>query len=141
MLDQSFLIGALTSLLSALVGGAFVAIVSHTFSAKRDTRNKQRELRVKNLIEIFEAFDSSDLVPPEEEKRALEIAVSKVQLFGDEILVEYTRKFLDAMKINGSQNIDDFMRKLRAEIRSELGLSPLNTDFVILRYNELPPLK
>ena len=139
MWDQSFMVGAVSSLVSALIGGALVAIVNHGFSARRDTRNKQRELRVKNLIEIFEAFDSSDLVDPQLEKRALETAVSKVQLFGDEALVGHTREFLNAMKVSGSHNTDALMRKLRDEIRSELGLSKLTTDFVILRYNEISP--
>ena len=135
MVEQRTLISAGLVVLGVVVGG----YLNHFLSSRRDTRNKQREIRVRNLIEIFEAFDSSTLVAPQVEKRALEIAVSKVQLFGDEHLVGLTKEFLDAMMKTGSHNTDPLMRKLRDEIRSELGLCSLATNFVILRYDEISP--
>jgi hypothetical protein len=130
---------AVLSLLGGLIGGAAINILGHFLSDRRDTRNKRREIIVQNLIEIFEAFDSSTLTDPMQEKIALEKAVSKIQLYGDEALVKLSSDFLIAMKNVGSCNTDTLMRKLRDEIRSELGLSRLSTNFVILRYDEISP--
>ena len=130
---------AVLSLFGGLIGGAAINILGHFLSNRRDTRNKRREIIVQNLIEIFEAFDSSTLTDPMQEKIALEKAISKIQLYGDETLVKLSGDFLIAMKDVGSCNTDTLMRKLRDEIRSELGLSRLSTNFVILRYDEISP--
>jgi hypothetical protein len=117
----------------AIVGGA----VTHILTRSRDVKNKKRELIVRNLIEAYEAFDSSTLREPREEMLAVETAVAKLQLFGDQKLIELTQEFCAAMHKSGNHNTDKLMKEIRRQIRIELELPMTNSNFSILRYTEL----
>ena len=123
----------LLAFFGAIVGG----LVAHRLSSRRDVSNKKRELIVRNLIDAYEAFDSSTLRDPREEMLAVEGAVAKLQLFGDEKIIGLTHEFCDAMRLEGKQNIDRLMKELRRQLRKELELSEIESDFKVLRYTEL----
>ena len=121
----------------AFFGAVVGALITHQFSSRRDVSNKKRELIVRNLIEAYEAFDSSTLRDPMEEMLAVESAVAKLQLFGDQKIINLTHEFCDEMSKSGSQNIDRLMKEIRRQIRLELELPSTDSDFKILRYTEL----
>lgn len=103
-------------------GGWFVA---HWFSARRDTRNKQRDARVQFLREAYKTIaaicDSNDLIGKLPD---LQSALNDIQLFGTPEQVELLGKFVSEIN-SGSANLNDLMAELRDEIRDQLSLEPL----------------
>ncbi|KXF79201.1 hypothetical protein ATN84_05605 [Paramesorhizobium deserti] len=128
---------AALALISAVIGGGFVALVNHLFTSKRERENKRRELIVKHLLEIHDAIAVLSFVEPKDEVQAIERAVDRIQLFGDPELLRLTKKFCDDIKSARQSNTNELIKHVRSQIRRELGLAPISSDLEILRFHEL----
>ncbi len=119
--------------------GAIVAfigwIVVHELSAKRDKKNKQRDIRFNYLISAYRTLaDSSKRKPSPEYNRKMESALADIQLFGDEQQIEMANKFMNeyeeksknAKGVTFEISIDPLLKEFRNNLRKELNLFAIN---------------
>lgn len=126
--------------LGGLAAGAFVAVLTHGFTSRRDRANRQSEMRIQFLLHAYRLLaDASnrDLQRNPDDARAFEQAVEDVQLLGTKAQAEKARDLATVMASEGGASPDDLLRTLRADLREELGLSPISDGPLHLRFNRL----
>ncbi|OJW12514.1 hypothetical protein [Mucilaginibacter sp. 44-25] len=114
-------------------------VVAHYFNTKRDKTLKRREIITKHLIDSYKIL-AYDIVHREysvELVRKLELPLVELQLFGTKRQIELAQKLAYDMKKGGAVNMNDLINDLRAELRKELELEPVNEDIHFIRYKKI----
>ncbi|SOD18918.1 hypothetical protein SAMN06297164_1915 [Nitrosomonas ureae] len=100
--------------------------IVHRMASNRDRINKKRDLRVKYLIEAYQAIESAcsrgENAPYRER---LERAVGDVQLFGNSEQVQLAKKFSTDMESTTFGDPRSLLVALRDDLRRELNLEPV----------------
>lgn len=92
-------------------------------------------MRIQYLIEVYETLSDSCL--RNDYSPNIEMAVTKVQLFGTEDQIKLTHDFLKEFSQNHTANYNELLQKLRDDLRRELNLSNLkNRRILHLRVRE-----
>lgn len=129
-MNWELLIPTTLATLVAVVGW----IVAHRSNAARDIRNKQREIRVKYLTEIYEVLwelgRNVDIIPTH---REVENAVSRIQLYGSERQIKLCEKFVREITETGAATYTDLTVDIRNSVREELGLDIVSTNLNLLK--------
>jgi hypothetical protein len=123
------LLTAIVSLVSALVGGTFV----HFLTKRRDRDTKRRELVTKHLIEIWGDLDAAGRPKNNSDVLKMEKAVSNIQLFGSEKMMEMARAAAIEMSAVHTTDLTKLLTGLRDALRSELGLPATSQKYLALR--------
>lgn len=127
---------------------SFIAVAGwfagHKFSARRDTANRLMSLRVKELLDVYRLLESASGGEASATAcRAIEKAVSDLQLLGSDDLVAQTREL--ARSFEGvhteSVTIEDLMQTLLRSIRRDLGLSVRKEPTLHLSLTYTPPTR
>ncbi|MGH8073756.1 MAG: hypothetical protein ACREO4_06755 [Lysobacter sp.] len=109
-------------------------IVAHKSTAARDVRNKQREIRVKNLAEIYDVLlelgRNVDILP---NHRDVERAVSRIHLYGNAKQIQLCEKFVRDITETGGAIHTDLTVEIRNSIREDLGLNIVSTSLNLLK--------
>jgi hypothetical protein len=118
-----------------------VAIVSwfvgSWLSVRRDRANKRRDLRVQYLIEAYRRLvTASNRNPSQSQFEDLESAVDDIQLFGTPKQVAAAQEFARRMAEDREAPLDMLLADLRADLRKELKLDPIEGDRVFLRFGK-----
>jgi len=98
-------------------------IFGYISSSKLNLKNKKKEMRIQYLIEVYETLSNSCLRM--EYSPDIEMAVTKIQLFGSEEQIKLTHDFLTEFSQNYTATYDELLQKLRDDLRRELNLSNL----------------
>ncbi|MES2297501.1 MAG: hypothetical protein V4582_10685 [Pseudomonadota bacterium] len=130
-----------------LIGPALAALVaviglgiSHALTSKRDLNGEKRKIRTNFMIEAYRKLENGSCRGPGQEKYSEQFhaAIADVQLLGSPPQVEIARIIAVALG-NGSGSpisINELLNALRVELRSELNLSSVSSEIVILRSPE-----
>ncbi|MDP1730782.1 MAG: hypothetical protein Q8L54_06300 [Devosia sp.] len=132
---ESLLLPLLTAIIGGLVGGA----VAHYFATRRDIAVKRREVIHSNLLEALDDLDRSNSNRPDAELKRIERVIYRIYVFGDEPLIQMTKKMVDQFVSTNEADTTEIMVALRNRIRSELKLEPLSEGFKYLTI--LPDLR
>ncbi|EOW9093111.1 hypothetical protein ACPFUQ_003704, partial [Vibrio cholerae] len=129
-MSWQFLFPVIVSILLAVFGW----VVGHKLTSQRDIRNKQRELRVKYLLEAYEVLmvlgrNGKILLNYKEVERAVFI----IEVFGTKEQIELTRRFTKEMAENSNSNFTELVVCIRDYIRDELGLDNIGEGINMLR--------
>jgi len=130
------------SLLAPMLVTTIVAIVGwlalHRLSAARDRANKRRELRVHYLIDAYRKLENAGNreASIRDYADAFESAVADIQLFGSPEQVKLARKFALDFAAQGAATLDPLLNSLRADLRQELQLPPLEESITYLRITD-----
>lgn len=130
-------------LLAPLLVTTVVAIVgwyaAHRHAAARDRIGKRREMIVQHLITAYRQLEPYHDVTPGN-AREMERAIADIQLLGSPEQVHLAQEFALAFARNGTALLDPLLLSLRAALRSELGLPPVEGGLKYLRVLD-PPKK
>jgi hypothetical protein len=122
----------LVTLASAILAAVVVMIgwfITNKFSIERENSNRRAEMRTAYIVDAYErlalAANRPEITP--EFSRMLELAVSKIQLLGDNTEISAVNHFLDTWgtpQPDGRPRgeLDPLLFSLRASLRSELSL-------------------
>lgn len=109
-------------------------IVAYKFNSARDIKNKQREIRVKHLAEIYDVLlelgRNVDILGNYQE---VEKAVSYIHLYGNAKQVSLCESFVRDLTETGGANQTKLVVEIRNSIREELGLEILSTKLNLLK--------
>lgn len=135
-MNWQIIIPAAITILLAVIGW----VVGHKLTSHRDTKNKQREIRTKYLLEAYESFmvagRNGTILPNHKE---IERAVFIIEMFGTSEQVELSRKFTREMAQNNNSNFTTLVVSIRNFVRSELALDDLGDGINILRIDPINP--
>jgi len=95
--------------------------VANWLTARRDLRNKKREIRVQYLIEAYRSIASAahrGEKTSEKQKRAIESAVEDIQLLGTLDQVAALNRMIESHK----GDFTEVLESVRNELRNELSL-------------------
>jgi hypothetical protein len=121
------------SLISAVIGGAIVAVVSHLLTRQRETERRRTEKAIEYRIEAWRAI--ADQTGRVLDADAFEKALAETILFGDEREVQLVSKIMDEFVAKGTADTTELLKLLRRNIRDELGLTKTSIEFRWLRVN------
>ena len=118
-----------------------VAIVSwfvgSWLSVRRDRANKRRDLRVQYLIEAYRRLvTASNRDPSPSQFVDLESAVDDIQLFGTPKQVAAAQEFARKMAQHHEASLGGLLADVRADLRKELKLDPIEGNRVFLRFGK-----
>jgi heme/copper-type cytochrome/quinol oxidase subunit 2 len=117
-------------------------IVAYRFSSARDIKNKQREIRVKYLAEIYDVLlELGRNVDILGNYREVERAVSYIHLYGNAKQVSLCEAFVRDLTQTGGANQTELVVEIRNSIREELGLEILSTKLNLLKVTPKKPGK
>lgn len=122
----------LLPLATAVIGGLIGGWVTHYFATRRDVASKRREIILTNLLAALDDLDRSNTNRPDSDLKLLERVVYKMHVFGDEELVDLTRKMVGQFVSEKSADTTSLMLALRNKVRRELKLSALKTGYQFL---------
>ena len=125
------LLGPMLVTLAVAIGGWFIG---HLLAAKRDRKNKIRELRVNYLIEAYRRMESCANRGRETDTRQLESAVADIQLFGTPRQVKLVQNFISEFAEKRNASMDELLQELRHDLREELQLDPVLNQTLHLRW-------
>lgn len=114
--------------LIAVLVAVFGWFVGNSLNARRDQRNKQREIRLRYQIDTYRLLALAVHRKPEPGSkyfRDLEAATVDIQLFGTESQIREVGVFLQQWKAQGWGDLDDLLSDLRNDLRKELGQRPV----------------
>ncbi|TFF37941.1 hypothetical protein [Mucilaginibacter psychrotolerans] len=133
-MDISDIIKTIITVAIAVIGW----IAAHYFSSKRDKTLKRREIISKHLIDTYKilAYDIVHREYSEETVRKLELPLVELQLFGTKRQIELAKKLAYDIQKGGTIDINDLVNDLRAELRKELELEPIDENIFLLRYKK-----
>jgi hypothetical protein len=129
---------------SILISALIVAIgwfVVSTLNARRDRKNKLREVRIQYLIDAYRNLSDSSqrpLDPSAKYFRQIEAAVSDIQLFGTPSQIEKVKQMVVGYSKTGMGDLDPILNDLRDNLRSELSLKPISDNVTWLRVEGVP---
>ena len=127
------------SFAAGIAAGAFVAVLTHRFTSRRDHANRRSEMRIQFLLGAYRSLaDASNrgLQGNTSDSRRFEQAVEDIQLLGSTAQAEKARELAQEMASEGGASTDDLLRTLRDDLRQELGLPALPDPPVHLRIVE-----
>lgn len=103
-------------------------------SSKRPSVER-RDLRTQYLLDAFRRLEGAGnrSEPTREDEKALESSVADIQLLGSPEQVQLARQFALDFARDGRASLDPLLESLRAELRKELGLGPLDHSITFLR--------
>lgn len=127
----------LIPLLITAVVTIFGWYIVHLFAAKRDRKNKQRELRVNYLIEAWRKLEYSANRKNVDMTEYIEKPIADIQLFGTKKQVELSIKIAHELAEQQESSLIDLLTELRKDLRRELDLEQLITPIKVFR-NGLP---
>jgi cell division protein FtsL len=125
-------------LITALVT-IFGWYIVHLLSARRDRKNKQRELRVNYLIEAWRKLEYASNRKGVDAKEYVERPIADIQLFGTKNQIELTIKIANELAEKQGTNLIGLLTELRQDLRKELNLQQIDTPIKVFR-DGLPPL-
>ncbi|MFO1428551.1 MAG: hypothetical protein U1F76_00190 [Candidatus Competibacteraceae bacterium] len=123
---------------------AVVAVVgwfaAHQFNAYRDRQNKRRDLRIQFLLDAYRRLESAANreTMTEEQMLAFESAVADIQLLGTREQVAAMVSYIRQHAVGGGAHIDQVLRLLRRDLRSEVGLPGEVESAVFFRFMHKP---
>ncbi len=121
------------SLVSAVIGGAVVAVVSHSLTLQRENKSRRTEKSIEYRIEAWRMI--ANQTGRTLDADAFEKALAEVILFGNEEEVRLVSKIMDEFVANHTSDTTELLKVLRRNIRSELGLQKTSIEFRWLRVN------
>lgn len=111
-------------------------LIAHYFTAKRDSANKRREIRLQYLINAYQIITNEishrERSPERNEK--LENLLSDIQLFGSDHQVELAKQLATDVAAGIGFELDPLIVSLRNDLREELNLSEINGNVKWLRF-------
>ena len=113
-------------------------VVVHKFTSAREYKSQQREYRVEFLIEAYRNLERAaqrNPIPPSCAK-SIEEALGDIQLLGSPQVIEGARQVAMNLK-TGSADIMPLLKNLRSELRTELGLQPLDENPLLVRMDSV----
>ncbi len=105
----------------------------HRLSQNRDRENKRKDLRTNYLIEAWRRLEHAALRDKFDHTEYLENPIADIQLFGTKRQIELAQKLADDIANNGTANLDDLLKELRTDLRSELDLEKVPDSIKYLR--------
>jgi hypothetical protein len=119
------------SLISAVIGGAIVAVVTHFLTRRRETEKRRTEKAIEYRIEAWRAI--AQQTGRTLDSDAFEKALAEIVLFGNEQEVQLVSKIMDEFVANHTSDTTELLKLLRRNIREELGLQRTSIEFRWLR--------
>ncbi|QIR76606.1 hypothetical protein FA592_10380 [Sulfurospirillum diekertiae] len=110
-------------------------LIAHSFTAKRDLKNKQREISITHLINAYRILtnDVSHRELTDERNEKLENILADIQLFGSQEQVELAKNLAVTVAAGGQFELDPLINSLRNNLRKELNLSKVEDNVQWLR--------
>jgi cell division protein FtsL len=138
--QQEFLRLLVTALVG-LIGAAIGVVTTHFLTKRRDREQKRREFALKYLIEVWQnlelsSYDDIDII---KKSRALEKAVTEIQLFGSADQIRLADSFAKEMTANNKSNTTILLQALQTSLRRELGLEPAPMKLFFFRLTPKSP--
>jgi len=110
-------------------------LIAHSFTAKRDLKNKQRELSTTHLINAYRILTNDvshrELTDARQEK--LENILADIQLFGSKEQVELAKNLAISASAGGQFELDPLINSLRNDLRKALNLPKVENNVQWLR--------
>ena len=106
--------------------------VANRLTARRELKNKKREVRIGYMIEAYRKIASAANRGPttsDEQKAAIESAVEDIQLLGN----THQMAALNRMIESGENDFMEVLRSLRQELRNELNLDDISAPLKFYR--------
>lgn len=130
MIEWSFYLQLLVTVFVAVMA----AWLAHRLSARRDSQNERRKLRIQYLLEAYRRLEGASNRPLNSETmKQFETAVADIQLLGSPKQVRMARQFALQMAADGTSSLDALTSDLRDSLRQELALAPVNDTVVYIR--------
>jgi hypothetical protein len=120
-------------ILSTAIIAVFGWVVANYFTSRREVKNKQREIKVKYLIEAYQKLENCILRDLKDVGKDLESSVANIQLFGSEKQIKLAKKIANDISKNGSADLESLLKSLRTDLRKELQLSENDSNVQFLR--------
>lgn len=111
-------------------------VIGHFFTSQRDKQLKRRELSIEYLVNAYRILTNevSHRTETDERSEKLENTLSDIQLFGTPKQVEFARQLAEEVAASGTFELDPLINNLRDNLRTELGLEPVNGNVKWLRF-------
>lgn len=128
-MNSSITVVVVTSAI-VILGWFFV----HYLTARRDHKNKKRELRLEYLIRAYRELGMAAARPANSEYlKNLESGFHDVQLFGNSEQLKLLEEIFLSHEKFGGANLEPLLNSLRTELRELLGQSTANTELKFYR--------
>ena len=132
-MNWQLLIPLLTTTLVAVAGW----LVGHALNARRDRRNKRREIRVQYLVEAYRNLESGTCrgaIHGTEFAAPFESAIADIQLLGTNAQAQMAKELAGAIAAK-QENVSagPLLMSLRDALREELDLGSINEEPVHFR--------
>ena len=130
----------INQLISNVIGWLFVALgwyIAHSYSAKRDQSNHKRKQLTDFLVGAFVQLANAANRPDDqgaENLKAIENAITVIQLFGSNQQVKLAKEFVNKAKKNCQVSLDPLLNSLRDDLRDELSLERIEGEVELVRY-------
>ncbi len=116
--------------------------VLYVISKDRDLKNKEKEIRINYLIEVWRKLNhilNRNEIKPEninEVIQALEQVTTDIQLLGTSKQISLVRDFLYNLNEYKTKNVnlDDLLSELRHDLREKLGLEKIDGKVIFPRF-------
>jgi len=110
-------------------------VVGYIATIRRDRLSKKRDLRTQYLLDAYRRLEGAGnrRRPGREDEKVLESSVADIQLLGSPEQAHLARQFALEFADTGRASLDALLEALRAELRKELALPPLNEGITFLR--------
>jgi hypothetical protein len=136
-MNAQLLISILSSSFVAGVAGAYIG---HLLTRRRERRSRLQQQRIQYLVDAYRAFAKANHHPRLfEVADGLEQAVADIQLFGSPELISLVQIFCLEMASKQEASLDDVLFMIRANLRAELGESPISGRIQWLRIGRPDP--
>ena len=107
-------------------------------AARRDTTNKQRDLRIEYLISAYSKLSNATQRAPESGSpyfADVETAMADIQLFGTDSQIEKACRTMDEFQKERYLKLNELLRELRDDLREEMDLSKIESDVQWIRFD------
>ena len=113
-------------------------LIAHFFTAKRDLKNKQREISTTHLINAYRILTNevSHRELTDERNEKLENILADIQLFGSKEQVELAKNLATSVAAGDQFELDPLINSLRNDLRKELNLPKVEGNIKWLRFNK-----
>jgi hypothetical protein len=113
-------------------------LIAHSFTAKRDLKNKQREILITHLINAYRILtnDVSHRELTDERNEKLENILADIQFFGSKEQVKLAKNLAVTVAEGGQFELDPLINSLRNDLRKELNLPKVEGNIKWLRFTK-----
>lgn len=125
---------AAISLVSAVGGGVFVALVTHVLTRRREADRRRAEKIIGYRIQAWRGIADQTGRPLDAD--AFEKALAEIILFGNEKEVQLVSRIMDDFVAQHTSDTTELLKLLRRNIREELGLKKTSIEFRWLRISD-----